>query len=60
MLTCVGMCEYDHISYIDRPEYYAKIQEKAIFSIWTSLQVLQKARIKIVAHAIHTYHFFFF
>ena len=30
----------------------------AIFSIWKSLQVLQKARIKIVACAIYTYQFF--
>ena len=32
--------------------------EIAVFSIWKSLQVLQKAHIKIIAHAIYTYLFF--
>ena len=31
----------------------------AVSSIWKPLQVLQKACIKIVAHAIYTYPFFF-
>ena len=31
-----------------------------VFSIWKSLWVLQKALIKIVAHAIYTYQFFSF
>ena len=33
--------------------------EGAVFPIWKSPQVLQKARIKIVARAIYTYRFYF-
>ena len=30
----------------------------SVFSIWKSLQVIQKGRTKIVAHAIYTHLFF--
>ena len=43
--------------YLERQSYI----DSTVFSIWKSksLQVLQKACIKIVAHAIYTYLFFF-
>ena len=37
---------------------YQKLYTQAVFYIWKSLRVLQKARIKFVAHAIYTYLFF--
>ena len=36
-----------------KPLFYLK-KELVVFSIWKSLQVLQKARTKIVAGAIYT------
>ena len=40
-------------------EYLDPSINSAVFSIWNSLRVLQKARVKIMARAIYTYLFFF-